>query len=602
MFFMITDDSPEYRIGKVTIDSSFHTQTADESFFSYFNNDALFSITRTIHPDDLDEFKKLVASVENDEIKQTVIRMKSADDDYRWMIMRLSVNRQMLVTGIRYIDIIVKDILKIENETTAFENVINNFRYLLSLQETIVFEYNSQTRRIAVYSFDYNINTVFFNEDIDYFCFRVKAENMIHQADTEDFESFCSSLKNSDIRFTYEMNTNILTGGEHMQNQVFRGFTVADGQNNKMTMGTISLKDNNGQDSKIIFETTLDPLTNLLNKKVISNYAVNKIESVSGENVTIVIIDIDDFKNINDRYGHLFGDEILCSAAKILKKEFAARGVAGRIGGDEFMAVLSDVKNEAELRSMLRAVRSNINILYADKMPNLNVSCSMGTASYPADAGSYRELFMAADKALYIAKQNGKGRYVIYNVDKHGPVEESKDISGASSMVVNKTDKAEAVSSLIIETLVTKRMTVTEIFRSIAEIFQLDSVSVYIGNDMERQFVWSSSASTLTNAYYIFYENYLDNFGEGNLFVIDDTNILEDRNITAFKMLMDNSVNASVQYIFRKNGQIYGMITFDLIGHHKKWPQTDINYMSVLGKVILSSLINDYENGGDFFG
>lgn len=602
MFFIITDDLPGYRIGKATIDSSFHTQTADESFFSYFNNDALFSITRTIHPDDLDEFKKLVSSVENEEVKHTVIRMKSTDDNYRWMIVNLSVNRQMIPMGIRYIDIVVKDILMLQDETMAFENVINNFRYLMSLQETIIFEYNSTTKRIAVYSFDYNINTVFFNEDIDYFCFRVKSDNKIDQADTENFDNFCNSLKNGDMRFSYEMNTSILTGGEQMQNYIFSGFTVSDGEKNIMTLGTIAVKANNGQDSKIIFETTLDPLTNLLNKKVISNYAVNKIQSVSGGNVTIVIIDIDDFKNINDRYGHLFGDEILCSAAKILKKEFSARGVAGRIGGDEFMAVLSDVKDEAELRSMLRAVRSNINILYADKMPNLNVSCSMGTASYPDDAGSYRELFMAADKALYIAKQNGKSRYVIYNVDKHGPVEESKDISVASTMIVNKTDKAEAVSSLILETLVTKRMTVTEIFKSIAEIFRLDSVSVYLGNDMERRCVWSSSCSTLANSYYIFSENYLENFGEGNVFVLDDTNILEDRNIAAYKILMDNNINASVQCISRKEDQVYGMITFDLIGHHKKWPQTDVNYLSVLGKVILSSLINDDENGGDYFG
>ncbi len=602
MFFMITDDLPGYRIGKATIDSSFHTLTADESFFSYFNNGALFSITRTIHPDDLDEFKKIVASVGNEEVKHTVIRMKSSDNSYRWMIVMISVNRQLSPMGIRYVDIVVKDILMLENETTAFENVINNFRYLLSLQETIIFEYNSNTHRIAVYSFDYNINTVFFNEDIDYFSFRVKSENMIDRADTEDFDNFCNSLKNCDLRFSYEMNTNILTGGEQMQNQVFSGFTVSDGEKNKMILGTIALRDHNGQDSKIIFETTLDPLTNLLNKKVISNYAVNKIESVSGGNVTIVIIDIDDFKNINDRYGHLFGDEILCSAAKILKKEFSARGVAGRIGGDEFMAVLSDVKDEAELRSMLRAVRSNINILYADKMPNLNISCSMGTASYPDDAGSYRELFMAADKALYIAKQNGKGRYVIYNAQKHGPLEESKEVSGASAMVVNKTDKAETVANLIIGFLVTKKIEINELFKSISEIFGLDSVSVYLGSDMERQFSWAVSENTLTNAYYIYSENYLDNFGDGNVFALDDTNMLEDRNITAYKVLMDSSINASVQYIFRKEGQVRGMITFDLMGHYKKWPQTDVNYMSVLGKVILNSLINNDDNGGDYFG
>ena len=60
MFFNADDSSSRYRIGRVTIDRSFHTQSADENFFSYFCNDTLYSMTRTIHPDDLADFKELV--------------------------------------------------------------------------------------------------------------------------------------------------------------------------------------------------------------------------------------------------------------------------------------------------------------------------------------------------------------------------------------------------------------------------------------------------------------------------------------------------------------------------------------------------------------
>ena len=68
MFFDYSDTDSSYRIGKVTIDKSFHTQSADENFYNYFCNDTLYSMTRTIHPDDLELFKETVNSLSDDEV------------------------------------------------------------------------------------------------------------------------------------------------------------------------------------------------------------------------------------------------------------------------------------------------------------------------------------------------------------------------------------------------------------------------------------------------------------------------------------------------------------------------------------------------------
>ena len=114
MFFDSGDSVSGYRIGRVTIDESFHTQSADENFYHYFCNDTLYSLTRTIYPDDVEFFKKTVSSLGDDEVRHCMIRMKNRQDEYRWMIMKMSVNVQMLSHGTRLTDIVVKDAVELE--------------------------------------------------------------------------------------------------------------------------------------------------------------------------------------------------------------------------------------------------------------------------------------------------------------------------------------------------------------------------------------------------------------------------------------------------------------------------------------------------------
>lgn len=103
----------------------------------------------------------------------------------------------------------------------------------------------------------------------------------------------------------------------------------------------------------------------------------------------LTIIDVDDFKTINDTYGHMFGDEVLSRVSEIIRSDLNARGVAGRFGGDEFMILFENVKSEQELRLILKTITKNIQWAFADK-------------------------------ALYIAKAKGKNRYIIYDGRKHG--------------------------------------------------------------------------------------------------------------------------------------------------------------------------------------
>jgi diguanylate cyclase (GGDEF)-like protein len=130
--------------------------------------------------------------------------------------------------------------------------------------------------------------------------------------------------------------------------------------------------------------------------------------------VTIVLADLDDFKRVNDTYGHQAGDEVLKAFAATLRATVRESDVAGRWGGEEFALVLTSTDSVGAARLAERA-RERIEQRQV-AMPNgdlVTVTASFGVASFPEAAFELGEVLAAADSALYAAKRDGKNRVVV---------------------------------------------------------------------------------------------------------------------------------------------------------------------------------------------
>ena len=182
----------------------------------------------------------------------------------------------------------------------------------------------------------------------------------------------------------------------------------------------------------------------LLNKRAITSVAQQILAEKPQYNVNLVILDIDNFTDINSSYGHLFGDEVIYTIARIIKTEIGTRGFAGRISGGGYLLVLEDTRDETDLRGILRAIRTKTEFAFSDRFENFRLTCSMGVSTYPLDSADYDELFMQADKALYIAQEKGQNRYVIYDIAKHGPVE--KDIENKIAFLSSSGETSEKLA------------------------------------------------------------------------------------------------------------------------------------------------------------
>ena len=578
-----------YSIGRVTVDKSLHTQSGDEKFFSYFGNGVIYSIRRTIDDEDYPRLQECIDTAVPGQVRRTVIRMTGVNGYLRWII--ASVRALSDEGSEPLFSIAFSDAFSLESIAYSCEKKISDYRYVMSLMSDLAFEYSFETKKLRIYMFDCYRDITIVSEELEKWRLGCIDSGYVASRYIETFNSLCRDIKSGVYRFDYELETSAFTGGKTRELCLFKGITRFDDPENKYVCGIISVVSSRqkSKDVNLAIESNKDQLSGLLNKRAVNTFAKEMIAARPQYDVNLVILDIDDFTGINNSYGHMFGDEVIYTIAGIIKNEINTRGIAGRISGGGFLIVLENTADEEDLRGILRAIRTKTEFAFADRFESFRLTCSMGVSTYPVDSRDYDELFMQADKALYIAQEKGHNRYVIYDIDKHGPVE--KDIKNKIVYLSNKGSASEKLSfaGQLAESLVFGRVPdISVLLEQIRSEFAIDDICVFAGNDMN--LILSCGNASSKNASYLFENNYTERFSGDGLFVIDNVNELEGRDDNAFAQLTAQNIGGAVQYLMTEDSVIKGMISFCYISRFKKWSVADLNYFAVIGRTITALL------------
>lgn len=312
----------------------------------------------------------------------------------------------------------------------------------------------------------------------------------------------------------------------------------------------------------------------------------------------MIIVDVDDFKHINDTYGHMSGDLVLQKVAIGLHRLFRSNDIIARIGGDEFLLFMKDIpsraiaENRAEkVLDIFRNITWNDNVQY-------KVTCSLGIAFCPDDGISFDTLFSHSDRALYHAKAKGKEGFRVFDKTMMEDDILMPQVPAANTVIDSEISQSELQATLIEDVFrcLYESANVGTAMNTILEMtgrcFSLSRVYVFEDSHDGRRagniFEWCNQGITPRKEQQSFMDytaqdgDYHQSFDEAGMFYCPDPSALPE---WQQKLLAPYHIKSMLQYAIREDGVFRGFVGFDDCAVSRFWSKEQIDVLAFIAKL-----------------
>ena len=559
---------------------------ATEYFYEFVGENSFRPVSELLLPEDGELLKK---AVETDPFQtlELITVLHNLKDSVRNVYLRIETSEQT-ENGIPLYQITISDIHDLEGRNLRLEQTILKYRHFMTLEDVYFFEYLLGQDKITVYKYVNGRAMPQFDGFIN-----VLIQNVEQAHEGSDIailegqlRTFCAHLRNGDDFFEMEF----------VSEQEDKGIWKVKGsripKNRNMVAGIITPDRNREQEAYYLTPAARDAGTGLLNTRAWTEYTIEQLNRTDGQVRWLVIIDIDDFKHINDTYGHIFGDQVIRRVAEIMQELVGQRGVIGRFGGDEYVILLEKVETREQLKTLLKTIAKELALAFD---PKTHVTASIGVSEYPVDGNEYEELMRKADKALYLAKEKGKNRHIIYEERLHGKLESDDMQNMAMAYAVSKEKKREVITEMItelcasgVDSIVKKE----ERLQQIRSLFDLDGITIYSEAGAHLVCRNGNYMVEVPDGRGLFEdEKYLALFGDDDNLIESNTSRLRFQDPKAFAIMQKQEVGASLQCLSRKEGVPNVIVNYDVFNRNRKWSDEDITLLTILGHCI-GNLLN----------
>lgn len=345
----------------------------------------------------------------------------------------------------------------------------------------------------------------------------------------------------------------------------------------------------------------LDALTGLYNHTETERRAELYLADKPDTICAMFIIDVDNFRLVNDGQGHLFGDAVLAELAAGMKKITRKSDVIGRIGGDEFAMFLKDLPSVSIAEDKARKLLQLFQNLFQGEKQSVEVTCSIGVAVYPWDGSSYQELYHCADLALYQAKCWGKNRFARFDagsmaaMDRIGysslgaSIDSDQNTGGKTGDLVNyvfqilyDTNDIDDAIKTILE-IVGRRFDVSR-----AYVFE----NSFCGNYADNTYEWCNEGiipqkEFLQQYPYEKVEGYKDLFRDNSVFYCRDIHSLTPAQSRLFE---SQGICSTLQCALYDDKEFCGFIGFDECTGLRMWNKEEIGILSLVAQMLTTFL------------
>ena len=357
------------------------------------------------------------------------------------------------------------------------------------------------------------------------------------------------------------------------------------------------------EQKKLEVEAKTDLLTNCYNK-MSSEFEISEIlfESTLENQHVFFIIDIDNFKSINDNLGHHFGDLVLTEVANNLKSNFRSQDIVGRIGGDEFIGFVKGIKDIKAITGKAKSILGAFSNTFSGDTGVYNISGSIGISIFPNDGTTYEELYKSADRALYQSKKQGKNCYTFYNKHFLEGTMKNWTISDNASRVAKSYFDAELIS-LIFDLLYETndiRSSINAVLKILGTKMSVDRSYIFEtfdgGKTYDNTYEWCRPTinSEIDNLQGITGDTLKDFFEtanqEGVVYSNDLSVLLADG---AHSLMADQGIKSFLHAQIKSKDGVKGFVGFDDCTKPRIWNENEINTILYATKIISTFLLID---------
>lgn len=319
---------------------------------------------------------------------------------------------------------------------------------------------------------------------------------------------------------------------------------------------------------------SIDPLTNLYNKKTIETLVNLRIDKENTSKFALCIIDIDYFKNINDSFGHVYGDGVLKEIAYELRSVATKKDYLGRIGGDEFVALFNN--DDGSALEKIKKINEKMQKKYTIEDVTLGISASIGVAFFPENGNFYKDILEKADTALYNVKIEGKNNNKIYSDNLLSMDSIAKKNNILSRRDVNKNKDILDIITFFLETG-NNRIAIQVTIEMICELYNINRACIFSrrARKFEKAYEYFNSQTIFSNEnaepdtsmpnYSRFkISNFLEIYrGEKFLHTIHYDRIERDFKSIDFEKAENVEITDFFTYYYNYNADVLGYFTFE---------------------------------------
>ena len=532
-------------------------------------------------------------------------RVRNKNGTIRWMLNKSYLN--IGTDGQEYISTYLTDITHTKREHDLLSEKLSRYEIILAQTENVLFDWDMVQDTIA---FSDTWEKIFGFAPIEGQVRQViGGESYLHPDDTPMLFDRVARLENGSNYETAEAR--IATARGRYLWCRFRASAIRDEQGSlRKIVGVIINIDAEKQAERMLQDRAeRDTLTKLLNKGAARKQVEEYLSQFSHKaNCALLIIDLDNFKQVNDQYGHLFGDAVLTKAAREIEKLFRNQDIVARIGGDEFMVLMRGVSDRKMLESRCQRLLQIFETSFRNQKYKLPLSCSIGISLSPEHGNTYYDLFRRADQALYRAKDSGKNNFFFYDgteetysaaknsrVSLNTPIDSNAEPGLADSGIVRHAfqqlygsrDTEKSINDIL--ALVGQKMNVSRVY-----VFENSDDNKFCSNTYE----WCNAGiqPEIHGLQNISYEHdipgFQENFDEQGIFYCPDIAELPQK---TYDILAPQGIKSMLQCAIRDNGVFRGYIGFDECKEQRFWTQEQIDTLVYFSELLSLFLLKKRE-------